>query len=1180
VDNNEFFVVTFVGEDSGTQIEKKQIAFPFNAIAQIIGIDRSAFIVVDEQKKAYVVTMSELSNPNRTIMEVPLSQEAILVPELDVNHDFVDSSVTPRLFLAKSNGDGSDVHQWSLPKQPNYVEDRNSGEDEASSVIATIACQRVTGGISTPLGPWWYVWAQTEPQNMYTLCVYNLDDWLEWDEKGMRADVRINVRVAANALQSGDDASPSASAPFDLRCQISRGHTLAMTHVAKTPGDKDSYSPAWPRQAQGQYTAFAVPSHASQSQPYWSRGFIVLWPELLQVDDKDAIYMAGAWFRERWQQKQLLIKSDETPVEVPGWSCIIEGTLHILEVDWWQNLGQAKPWKRDITITGCLHPVEPAQSNWSLQLHEQAWEWDPRKIPDAPILGLLILKQNADSEVQLPVCLQPSSPLEITGYRPELYIKPGLYSVDKVVSCLPSTELTDLTLPKQAGDSEMSYDICPVTLDAQNIWCRLTPDTNGNLVLMSVGLDDMFPFLAMEAKSELPKQPVARTQLTHRRVFGARLRFGSNVEPFQPNVCNAWNVIGRVYDYLEDNGSVNGTSGNPDNLYTISGFLINKEGAHAKFLPKNRADIWNVQRRSVYPDDPSPDWSDINPGDQFFAWTPNENDTTGERPSPNKIALERGNYVGALTAQSAGNIWMFQEPFWVAPSENTDKTYRTENVLVVSRSETTSAPAVCCLRSVTDVVGASVDRGLDSETLWSFLLECGVSGLVIQRLFQASGPPVYRFSRSPFSIPAGEFHSGIQTNQTTSNQPRPGGAIPPILLQGQPWSTASLAAHYVPMLEPSTAPLPILSRDYRHVSVQLRPVGNTLNRPNTFSSLLLQESVCYDDQALNDPSSQRTVTTPATDKLPPLRSSFHPLALDLVYSTDKPGAMLSHSLDLLRVNEDQRECGLRTMFAMRDPRQVKLPPGAQLRINEVRRVNNNTITLQFEEVLGSLPGPAKPVDQLITKDSSNQYVINQDVLLLFTVVGDEVIQLTKNSPYLPVEQAQSKQPCLYLVSKGELTNPYIILEGSPPIEFSLDELISPPVQNGKKDDYWWIEIPVDLKKPNFQLSWREKGENSDYRPLNYFSQNLQIRLIPAMATPKLGIATCGAKAQNLDLFAPAKGGNAAINLISSDQSALIEVSNSYSVTWHSQMDDIDEVHVIKYFSDGQTLCAYSQIPRS
>jgi hypothetical protein len=1098
----------------------------FKSIHQIIGINRSAFLVVDDTSTAFVITPG---SDSWTATMIPNSKNAILVPELDVKHDFVERS-DPGLFLAKVQDSSSVVHHWSLPK-PSVT-----AADVVPDPFATIKSS-VSAGLSTPLGPWWFDW-QVQPTHA-ELRVFSLDDWVEWDERGIRADVQMKLRTA-HAPQD-----ESEKVPFDLVCRISRGHTLAMTHQCG-----ESFSPAWPRQAQGQYTAFAVPSHIPQS--HWTRGFIVLWPELLHDNNSESIVMAGAWFRESWQTKTLKMTATETDPE-QNWSCLAEGTLHILEVDWWQS----NEWKHDITITGSL---QSTSSNWSLQVHEQTWQ------AETPILGLLFLQQGAD--VQLPVSLRPKSPLQITDKSPSLEIQPGLYSVNEVANLLGSIELTDMSLPKPAGEGEDSYDIQPVTLGTENQWCRLTPRDSGKLELMDVSPDDQLPFLNLEARSELPKQPVARPQLTHRRVFGARLRFGSNVVPFQPMITNAWNVIGNVY-----NCDVNGDFENPDNLTSISKFMINNEECFLKFTPKNRKLLWNAQARSFYRNEENPDWDSINPGDHFTAWTPALNDVSGIKPAPKPVEFKPSKYIGALTAQAGGNLWMFQEPYWVSPSNGPDKVYRTENVLVVGRSENTADPAVRCLRSVTDVVGSSTDRGLDLNTLWSFLLESGVSGLVVQRLFQAAGPPVYRFSRSPFSLPAGDISMVPQSPQVQGDESNTTGALLPIVLQGQPRSTQTFLAQYAPSFETSCPALPIFSRDYRHVSVQLKSSELNLSGTTTCSSLLLQESVCYADQALNDPS-EHTASSPL-----PRTSTFYPLALDLVYATDKPGAMLNHSLDLHQMRGDQMAHGLRTMFTMRDPRQVILPPGAQLRISQPPEVKYNSITLRFEEVLGSLPAPSKPVETLIAPDPDQpaNFILDYDALLLFTVIGDELIPLKQDSPYLPLESNKSR--CIYLVSKGQLSNPYVVPDGQNGREFELDAIQLEDEQQIGTTGYWRATIKKQ-DEANFQLSWKENvsGENPEPCSVTFFAKPRQVRLIPALATPKLGIVTCKGQEQNLDLFASATGGNAVFNLINDPLCLVVEVSNQYRVSWHRQTAGIDTLHVVKYFSDGQTLCASSTVP--
>jgi hypothetical protein len=1125
----------------------------FKSIHQIIGIDRSAFIVVDDTCTAFVITPK---NDSWTVTKIPNSQNAILVPELDIRKDFVERS-DPRLFLAKVQDSSSLIHHWSLPK-PSVT-----AADVEPAPFATIQSP-VSGGLSTPLGPWWFDWVVQPTQA--NLRVFSLDDWVEWDEKGLRADVKMKVRTAHDPQDAQDE---HGKVPFDLVCRISPGHTLTMTHQCG-----QSFSPAWPRQAQGQYTAFAVPSHTPQS--HWTRGFLVLWPELRHDNNSESIVMAGAWFRESWQTKILKMTAKRETDSEGDWACSVEGTLHILEVDWWQS----NEWKCGITITGSL---QPTNSNWSLQVHEQTWQ------DDTPILGLLFLQQGADVHVQLPMSLIPKGPLQIAGDLPSLEIRPGLYSVNEVASLLGSVELTDMSLPKPAGDGEDNYDIQPVSLATEPLWCRLTPRDSEKLELMTVNPDDQLPFLDLEARSELPKQLVARPQLTHRRVFGARLRFGSNVEPFQPMITNAWNVIGNVYECDTINGSEN-----PDSLIKISGFLINNdEGkSYLNFTPSNRKEVWNAQTRLYNKDDENPNWSDIEPGDHFTAWTPAPDDTSGAKPKPKPFEFKPSKYIGALTAQSAGNLWMFQEPYWVSLSTEQGKVYRTENVLVVGRSETTADPAVRCLRSVTDVVGSSTDRGLNADTLWSFLLESGASGLVVQRLFQAAGPPVYRFSRSPFSLPAGDISMGSQSPQNQGNESNTTRALLPIVLQGLPRSTQTLPAQYAPSFETSCPTLPIFSRDYRHVSVQLKSNELNVSSAATCSSLLMQESVCYADQALNDPSERNDPSEHTASSTLPPTSTFYPLALDLVYATDKPGAMLSHSLDLHQMRGDQMANGLRTMFAMRDPRQVILPPGAQLRIRQTPLLEANLITLDFEEVLGRLLAPSKPVESLITapdQDKPDSFVLDYDALLLFTVIGDELMPLKQDSPYLPLDQdrwecneTNIKSRCIYLVSKGQLSNPYVIADPDDPSgkEFELDAIQHRKPTRIGTTDYWLATIKVPESESKFQLSWKEKVNVEIHEPkkVDFFTNKRDIRLIPALATPKLGIVTCKGKEQNLELFASAKGGIAVFNLINDSHRPVVEVSNQYSVSWHRQTADIDSLHLVKYFSDGQTLCTSCSVP--
>ncbi|MFN9547114.1 MAG: hypothetical protein ACK6AD_08615, partial [Cyanobacteriota bacterium] len=291
----------------------------------------------------------------------------------------------------------------------------------------------------------------------------------------------------------------------------------------------------------------------------------------------------------------------------------------------------------------------------------------------------------------------------------------------------------------------------------------------------------------------------------------------------------------------------------------------------------------------------------------------------------------------------------------------------------------------------------------------------------------------------------------------------------------------------------------------------------------------------------------------------------------------------SHSLDLHQMRGDQMAHGLRTMFAMRDPRQVILPPGAQLRISQPPLVEANSITLQFEEVLGSLPAPSKPVETLIKApdpDKPDSFILDYEALLLFTVIGDELIPLKQDSPYLPLE-SDIKSGCIYLVSKGQLSNPYVITvhDGQNRREFELDAIQLENETRIGTTDYWRATIKKQDEK-DFQLSWKEKdsGEILEPSAVSFFAEPLKVRLIPALATPKLGIVTCKEQEQNLDLFASATGGNAVFNLINDSLRPVVEVSNQYRVSWYRQTAGIDTLHVVKYFSDGQTLCTSWPVP--
>lgn len=1134
-------VICDVGKQ--TVSPEKLEGLPFSSISKIVGAYGSSFIIYDAENACYY-NNSDLSS----YILIPDAKDSIIAADLN----------QARLFMARMEEDNMTmISSWS----------------PGSTGITPIAKinAKVDNVLSTPLGPWWI------NQEGAQLSFYNMNDWLEWDQVGFRADLEVVIKLFQQE-----------KAKFSLKCRISRGNTLTVTHY---DSKAETFSPAWPRQVQGSYTGFSVPSHRSQgSAPtIWSKGLLVLWPEVAESLDaqnveENTTFLAGVWLRESWER----------------YDNKLTGILHTLRVDW-----LAKPeWKHELIVTGLL---KSSTTNWSLQLHEQRWS-------DHWALGLLELNQG-NASIQLPVRCRPNTSAD--GLTSEVEIdfgnddKKPLYLL-RQVALLDSMASIDLVLPQQ-----ISYDISPVTFgQSDKWWCHLVKvDDSENLQLMSVGPEEELSLLK-GSTADLPKHPIEVMQLAHRRIFGARLRFGDGVETYSAATKNSWNTIGNAEEEIGNDYY------NPDNLIGIGKNLLDA----GEFTPANNkfreslvdTPIWNAETRSTRT---LFDLNSIEPGDHFTAWFPVGPDHL--RHEPNPIAFEKGEkYIGALAAQYENSIWLLQEPFWLTQTQTAPSECLTENVLVIGRPSSLVRlekgevdPAVQCLRSVSDLVSSEAKRGINNDKLSAFLLSTGSAGVVVRRLFQGAGPPEYHFPRSPFSAGVGETsipdsNGGSeepiqrQLQALTSQDPQrpePNG-LPPIHLRDQPWPSKVHPARYTPSLGQSVPRLPAFNLDFRKVCFELQDNIQTNGSEQALleqRTLLLQEAVCYPNRIQNDPSHSHDETDEGLSKS---KATFHPQCLDLVYAVDKPGGMLSHSVELRFTPENQpknNSRGVTTMFSMRDPRQVIIPAGAALRIKSVN-VNQpeSKVDLEFEEVLGSLMAPKVKLAGAIKK-VGDTYILDREAVLVMSKVGDELIALPPDAPYLPLDKESEYNDdqlgpyrFIYMVTRGKPSEP-IDCEGH---KFVLNNIFIKSSIIPDNDDLYISAIKFHQRavgeEKKFQLVWQSENDlpssnrkgvlnyygsgqddlSTDYKPEN--STPLVPRLIPALATPKLGIVTSAVdqnqRQDRLELFATAKGGTPRFSATAD----MVEGANLYKVSWRrSAVEAFHALYVIKYFADGQTLCA-------
>lgn len=1177
IDNdNQIYVITL-----DAQLRKptsiKLEGLPFRSVKKLVGVDTENFIVIDDKDDAWYW---KYNNPQK-IDKIPESRNSVITSELNVGTLVAGTEPKPRLFLARWEADKTIISSWT-PKQA------------GTTLLAKIKAQ-VRHVLSTPLGPWWISLGPPEiteesDKKSNLLRFYNMNNWVEWDKHGFRADVEVDINLFHQDVSAGFD-------PFNLKCRISRGNTLTVTHH---DGVNSSFSPAWPRQVQGQYTGFSVPSHQPGPSTIWTRGVLVLWPE----GENGTTYMAGAWLRESWEK----------------YNNKLTGTLHALRVDWLAG----NEWKHELIVTGVL----ASTANWDLQVHEQ--NWNPGD-SNRWAFGLLILKQG-DATIQLPVRFRPNEPGDSLANEVEIDFgftnkqSKALYLV-RQATLLDSMASIDLALPGGTPDKpqQISFDINPVILGESNHWCHLVKDpSSDNLQLMSVGPDEELNLLDRTFAADFPKQPIEVTQLTHRRVFGARLRFGDGVVPYSASTQNSWNTIGTAESEPTDHIF------NLDSLILIGKELLGaKEGTveNNKFLKSlHNKKIWNAEKRRF---DILDNIDVIEPGDHFTTWTPVKVGDVYSKHTSKPIQFEKGEYIGALAAQYANSIWLLQEPFWVKRNESDVQQCLTENVLVIGRPTSLEGlqgveadPAVECLRSVSDLVSSEAKRGVNDDKLAALLLATGSAGVVVRRLFQGARPPEYHFHRSPFSAVAGETSIQIPVIALTEQSQRQlqAPAPSPIHLRDQPWPDQVSLARYTPTLEPAVPRLPAFYLDFRQLSFELQgdiTIADDDASSTQQRSILLQEAVCYDNRIQNDPSKEN-----ANDGSLRTTGTFHPQNLDLVYAVDKPGGMLSHSLELRSIAQNQaqnqaqiKSRGVTTTFAMRDPRQVIIPPGAELRVAKAS-LDNGKVDLEFEEVLGTLMAPKVKLSEAISR-TDNTFKLNREAVLVLSKVGDELIALPADPipPYLPLEKEtifpnSSGPPYrhVYLVTRGQPSTPIVYGQ----FNFALEGIEIDGSETRIGDDDLWIttvKVPDlsdnQVTNPNgFQLVWISKEDYPTIPPLpqrkvilNYYgngeddlskatsedaSKPLAQRLIPALATPKLGIVSSvngngganGRRLDRLELFATAKGGMPRFSVTNE----MIEGANLYQVSWRRPVDiPFDALHVIKYFADGQTFCATKQI---
>lgn len=1162
---NQIFSVTCNGR---SLILEKLEGLEFSSISKIVGADGSNFIIYDADNIAWYCNENKLKDSK----QMPDSKDSVIAADLN----------QARLFIARKQEDNMTIIScWS--------------DSTGATPIAKINA-KVHNVLSTPLGPWWI------SQEGQQLSFYNINDWVEWDEDGFRADLEVDIKLF---LQ---DQSPD-QAPFSLECRISRGNTLTVTHH---DSKAETFSPAWPRQVQGTYTGFSVPSHRNQgcAPRIWSKGLLVLWPEVAKGPDDEngagsTTCLAGVWLRESWERHDNKLT----------------GILHTLRVDW----PAKQQWKHELIVTGLL---KSSTTNWSLQLHEQRWD------PNRWALGLMILKQGC-ATIQLPVRCRPSNNAD--GLTSEVVIDFGnddmkpLYLV-RPVSLLGSMASIDLVLPDgtrnpdpnadQAQTKQIGYDITPVTLrPSVRHWCHLLKVTDSeNLQLMSVGPEEELTLLEERSTADFPKHPIGVMQLVHRRVFGARLRFKDGVVPYSASTQNSWNTIGSAAGELPDRYNL-------ASLIHIGEALLGAEEdtkANNLFLDSlDGKPIWNAERRQFYP---LTDRDEIDPGDHFTAWAPIGPDHLRHEPKPIEFESEEM-YLGALAAQYENSIWLLQEPFWVE-EQSSFQGCLTENVLVIGRPSSLVSlengeadPAVECLRSVSDLVSSEAKRGINGDKLSAFLLATGSAGVVVRRLFQGAGPPEYHFPRSPFSAGVAETSipdSNVGSEERSQRQlqgpaqldlqtPVPNGLLSPssIHLSDQPWHNQVHAARYTPSLERSVPRLPAFNLDFRQVCFELQ--DNIADREQALMeqrTLLLQEAVCYSNRIQNDPYQEKP-----DEGLSNSTATFHPQCLDLVYAVDKPGGMLSHSVELRFTPENHapnNSRGVTTMFSMRDPRQVIIPAGAALRIKSVNQVDSK-VELGFEEVLGTLTAPKVKLADAITK-TDDTYILNREAVLVISIVGDELIALSPDAPYLPLDN----EPLFYDEQQKPYRRIFMVTRGKPSEAIACEDhrfalynivLENEGVLLGADNNDLYISVinffqPSDGEEAKFQLAWKSEetlppknregilnyyGTGQDDLSKDYTESNskpLKLRLIPALATPKLGIVTStlnenSGRQDRLELFATAKGGTPSF-MATGD---MVEGANLYNVSWRrSVVTDPHAVYVIKYFADGQTLCNIAPIP--
>jgi len=796
-----------------------------------------------------------------------------------------------------------------------------------------------------------------------------------------------------------------------------------------------------------------------------------------------------------------------------------------------------KTWiERDLT-TWLLENDSQAKERIRLMLHEQSLpaEFEEPRV----VVSSLSWSDLEQFEVQGTLLLKAS--WNAGGWS--FTSQDSVYAAVPVLPPPPTTDaefLVDLGIPVLGGAPQL-FDLVSATLDTNRTqtWLRAGSQVAPFptfVPIASVGLDR----LADSQVSGLgQKLPISVPSLVHRRIFGARLR-----AEVPPNSSVTVGDQDHPYVVLGDEADT------ANSVYSIVDLYYGKSDEETRrrrvlgvadatrLFSKERNQPGNIFNTRL-------NWRPLLPnlfldvGDQLLI------------PPVNAASwVRKGNWLLCpLTAlPGSGGLAVINEALWARTSTVNDSSIRSENLLSLQRlapKPVGSDPDLPSLSCVISLTTPGIEPILKDEDCRSWLLRSGAAGVALLRSLSStrtkSLPASYRFIPSPFFERPNEVSltaPDVSFSQIPTVAGKPVGQLArdARCLEPSP-SLARLRADTSGGFHFETANWsPWDDKSGELASTLLRVarlrVADLKAWRKGQASLVAFEAPAYEGHA----SLWQIPPAPVpTDK-----ATFMPAKIETRYSADKAGAMTHHKLQPVLSASDTVRLGTHHEFAMRDPMQFQPPRGASIQFIDPPKATRlppdpippgfAQLNLTWKEVLGELPVDLKleaPFTYTGAADKwpePDQFRLNEARLfMLVAVVGDEIIEVGPELPYVPCDEA----PKLYLISQIDILEPQVLNIGGKDGLFEArfngvtatnEQFLLVKTELGEPWRVWQIVLPS--RPPTFKMNWCFSQATTQLPPPTdvqiaeiekrlVFLKERPIRLIPTLTAPKFAAVLSG-----------------------------------------------------------------------